>query len=350
MEGVLSSDEKQGLNAAITKINHDYAVQIALVILPGMDTSKYGSDREFANLLFRHWGIGSKETNRGLLLLLFTQPEQRTIVFEVGYGLEGELPDALCKLIQVNKMVPLMKDGDYAAGLEAGLWAVAEVLSKNSELIDLYKSEQQEEKWGKRFMIFLIWLAVFFFYRSSTIKLVKHTISDVPSYLDLVKLRASPFRIWPTLLWLLTVYGIARLEVSPRWSLFYGICFSLLPLACMMIWFGLIQVRTRKRCFCQSCGRPGTTKHLSSQPTTKPTNNSKGFKTHTFVCTACGYRHRLETPITSKNKRRWGKGYHDAVVDYESTRDLLSSSENSCDSGGDWGGGSSGGGGASTRF
>lgn len=93
--GVLSGEAKQSLNAAIVKVSKDYAVQIAIVILLGMDTSRYGSDREFSNRLFRHWGVGDKETDRGLLLLLFTHPDQRVINFEVGYGLEGDLPDAL---------------------------------------------------------------------------------------------------------------------------------------------------------------------------------------------------------------------------------------------------------------
>ena len=349
--GVLSGEEKQRLNAAIAKTGEDYAVQIAIVILPGMDTSQYGSDREFSNRLFRHWGIGDKATNRGLLLLLFTLPEQRVINFEVGYGLEGDLPDALCKRIQEDRMIPLMKNGDYAAGLEAGLQAVAEVLSNNSELIGAVSTEQ-EDIWAARFIAILSWIAIFYFYYKSTIRLVKRTIAKEPSYVDLVKLRFRPFTYWPTILWFVCLLFLLYRDFHILLVVFYSMLYSIFPLLFMMFWFRRIRIRAHEKCVCQSCGSAGTTRHTSTKTTVEPTKDAKGYNMHTFLCAACGYAHILTTALTLADKKGSGKGYKNGLVDYKRMRrgNRSSGRSGSSSSGGSWGGGSSGGGGSSSRF
>ena len=81
-------------------------MEIAIVVLPAIDGDTYGSAREFANELFNTWSIGKKETDRGLLIQLITNEDNRENTFEVGYGLEGELTDGLCKLIQKHRMIP----------------------------------------------------------------------------------------------------------------------------------------------------------------------------------------------------------------------------------------------------
>ena len=75
----------------------------------GIDTGSYGSLHEFGTELYNRWNLGDKKTNRGLLILLVTNPDEREISFVTGYGLEGLLPDAYCKRIQSNIMVPLMR-------------------------------------------------------------------------------------------------------------------------------------------------------------------------------------------------------------------------------------------------
>ena len=52
----------------------------------------------------------------------------REIRFVTGGGLEGILPDALCKRIQLNYMLPAFREGDYSAGMVAGVGAAATIL------------------------------------------------------------------------------------------------------------------------------------------------------------------------------------------------------------------------------
>ena len=102
----IPDDDEAALNRRLGQLRDSLSVEIAIVVIPAYDVEKYSSAREFANELFNTWGIGDKETNRGLLIQLVTREDLREITFETGYGLEGELPDGLCMLIQKRRMIP----------------------------------------------------------------------------------------------------------------------------------------------------------------------------------------------------------------------------------------------------
>ena len=70
----------------------------------------------------RAWKIGTKGKNDGILLLIAR--DDHKVRFEVGYGLEGNLPDALCGRIIRDQMVPRFRSNDYAGGVAAGVSAV----------------------------------------------------------------------------------------------------------------------------------------------------------------------------------------------------------------------------------
>jgi uncharacterized protein len=72
---------------------------------------------EFANRAFKEWGIGQKGKDNGVLFVVFL--DDRVMRIEVGYGLEGALPDARAKQITSDFVKPRFKAGDYAGGVEA---------------------------------------------------------------------------------------------------------------------------------------------------------------------------------------------------------------------------------------
>ena len=82
---------------------------------------------EFSHQLLNEWGVGKKDKNNGLVILLVT--DQRCIQFYTGYGLEGDLPDAICKRIQTRDMIPYLKDGNWDAGMVAGVRAYVSALT-----------------------------------------------------------------------------------------------------------------------------------------------------------------------------------------------------------------------------
>src|SRR5574344_547905 len=77
---------------------------------------------EFAYQIGKQYGVGKKKTNNGLVILLVT--EERCIQFATGYGIEGTLPDAICKRIQEQKMNPYLKDNKWDEGMVTGVRSV----------------------------------------------------------------------------------------------------------------------------------------------------------------------------------------------------------------------------------
>jgi uncharacterized protein len=84
----------------------------------------------YANELYRHWGLGEKTKNNGVLLLV--APKEKKIRIEVGYGLEGILTDALSKVVIVNAIAPRFKAGDFAGGVTRGVDDVITILTTDT--------------------------------------------------------------------------------------------------------------------------------------------------------------------------------------------------------------------------
>ena len=111
--GVLSPEQLAALEAKLVAIDDSSSNQIAVVILSSLEGQP---KEEYANKLFREWGIGNKKTNNGVLVLVAIQDRQ--IRIEVGYGLEGAIPDVTALSITDNDIQPAFKAGAYYEGLD----------------------------------------------------------------------------------------------------------------------------------------------------------------------------------------------------------------------------------------
>jgi uncharacterized protein len=143
-----------------------YELTKAEVVVVLIDKIEDGySIEEYANGLFREWGIGDKKLNNGLLILVAV--ESRTIRIEVGYGLEGPLPDALTNRIQQKHIIPYFTRGDYDSGIIKGY---TELCTKVAEEYGITLSKKTEEFYSNDnkkdisamllIILFLIYLAV----------------------------------------------------------------------------------------------------------------------------------------------------------------------------------------------
>jgi uncharacterized protein len=122
--GIIPPAEESALDAklaALEAATTDQFVVVTLKSLEGTDIADYGYQ------LGRHWGIGQKDKNNGVLLIV--APNERSVRIEVGYGLEGDLTDAVSRLIIENAILPKFRSGDMAAGIAAGADDVIKVLS-----------------------------------------------------------------------------------------------------------------------------------------------------------------------------------------------------------------------------
>lgn len=126
-DGILSQGAVAKIDSICYDLRHRGIAQTAVVAVAEIDSDDVF---EFAYELFSKWGVGSK-SNSGIGILLVEQA--REIRFITGYGVEGALPDAICKRIQMQYMLPYFRDGDYSSGMVAGLEALRAVLN-GSEL------------------------------------------------------------------------------------------------------------------------------------------------------------------------------------------------------------------------
>jgi len=109
--GILSPEQKQALESKLVAVDDSSSNQIAVVILPSLDGYPI---EEYATKLFRQWGIGNKKTNNGILLLIAL--EDRKVKIEVGYGLEGSIPDLTANSIIDNDIKPAFRAQAYYEG------------------------------------------------------------------------------------------------------------------------------------------------------------------------------------------------------------------------------------------
>src|SRR6185437_5091851 len=135
--------------AAYSQQNGTQLVVVTLPTLNGYPIDDYGYQ------LGRHWGIGQKGKNNGVLLIV--NAGERQVRIEVGYGLEGTLTDAQSFLIIHNVIVPRFRRGDYAGGITAGADAILSVLGGH-QLAD--EHQQVRDRGGTGFLMFLVFLFV----------------------------------------------------------------------------------------------------------------------------------------------------------------------------------------------
>jgi len=113
---LLSAADEQALAAdleALEKKSSDQVVVVTIPSLQGYAIEDYGYQ------LGRHWGIGTKQLNNGVLLIV--APNERKVRIEVGRGLEPTLTDALSKIIIANAILPRFRAGDFAGGIKDGV-------------------------------------------------------------------------------------------------------------------------------------------------------------------------------------------------------------------------------------
>ena len=104
-------------------------VEIAVATLPTLGER---SIEEVAVELFQAWGIGKKGKDEGLLLLV--APKERKIRIEVGYGLEGTIPDGLAGEIIRETITPRFRQGRFAEGIETGVRQIVETIARQKHI------------------------------------------------------------------------------------------------------------------------------------------------------------------------------------------------------------------------
>ena len=134
-DGILKAETVSKLNQYLDALNKETMAEVTVVALNSIGSAEINS---FATELFKLWKIGKAKKDNGLLILFVL--DQRKIKFETGYGLEGILPDAICKRIQKQTITPEFKAGNYDAGILAGVERVGTIIKKEPQKEEAPKS------------------------------------------------------------------------------------------------------------------------------------------------------------------------------------------------------------------
>lgn len=121
---VLSASAKAQVEALLQTHRDSTSTQIAVLIVPSLE----GEDIDgYGVRVFEEWKLGQKGKDNGVLFLIAMQERQMRI--EVGLGLEGVLTDALSSRINRNEVAPYFREGNYEAGIQAGVVAIIKAVA-----------------------------------------------------------------------------------------------------------------------------------------------------------------------------------------------------------------------------
>ena len=151
--GTLTSDQRLALENKLVAFDDSTSTQIAVVIIPTLN----GKDvADFNVELGRAWGVGGKEFNNGIVLLI--AKKDRKLNIATGYGLEGALPDLTTKQIIDEVIVPNFKGDDYYRGIDEGTDAIIQAVKGE------YKAPENYGRRGSGIgnIIFIIILIIIF--------------------------------------------------------------------------------------------------------------------------------------------------------------------------------------------
>ncbi len=118
--GIVAPANARQLNDDLTQFERTTSNQIVVAIFPHMQSDS--SIEDYTVRVAQAWGVGQKDRKNGAVLFIFAQ--DRKLFIQVGYGLEGVLPDALCKQIIANEITPRFRNGDFTGGVAAGVHAM----------------------------------------------------------------------------------------------------------------------------------------------------------------------------------------------------------------------------------
>jgi len=154
--GVMSQDQARSLEIQLAQFEQETGHQVALLTIPTLD----GEDIEgFSIRVAENWQIGKKGFDNGVILVVAVK--DRRLRLEVGYGLEGVLPDAIAKQVISDYIVPRFRAQDYAGGIIAGIDAVLKVIKKEPLPESARTKDRTQGSDLNPMVMFAITLAVF---------------------------------------------------------------------------------------------------------------------------------------------------------------------------------------------
>jgi len=129
LANVIDAGTEADLDRRIDGLEQKTSSEIAVVTVPSLDGVPV---EDYAVRLFKEWGVGQARQDNGVLVLV--APNEREMRIEVGYGLEGILPDGLAGQIIREQFIPRFREDDYNGGIRDGVVRVIEIVERQQVL------------------------------------------------------------------------------------------------------------------------------------------------------------------------------------------------------------------------
>lgn len=253
-----------------------------VVIINSLDGEEIN---DFATRLFSHWGIGKKDKDNGVLMLISI--DDRKAVIRTGYGVEGLLPDVIAARIIHNDMSPYFRKADYDSGILAALQTMGKVLTSDEareELMSAHANDADASNSDEDFFSLYLLVCMIMGIGMLTIVIVMYASA-----------RKLP-----------TAEAYARLQPVKLIGLMATVLFLGAPLpAYLLLIFFMRHIRLHKR-LCPNCGtrmqrvdEDNDNLYLTSSQDAEERLNSVDYDV--WLCSQCGETDIIPYVNTTKN-------------------------------------------------
>ncbi len=121
--GTLNAQQQKSLGDELRAFADRRGSQVAVLVVP---TTQPEAIEQYSIRVAEQWKIGRKRVDDGVILVV--AKDDRAVRLEVGYGLEGAIPDAIAKRVVEEQIIPRFRQGDYYGGIRAGTSAVMKLI------------------------------------------------------------------------------------------------------------------------------------------------------------------------------------------------------------------------------
>jgi uncharacterized protein len=172
--GVISKEAASRFNEQLAQFERETSDQVVVAVFPKMQSDSDIAD--YTQRVAQAWGVGQKERRSGVVLFVFIQ--DRKMFIQVGYGLEGALPDATAFDITERHIKPLFRAGNFEAGLATGIDLICKAIRGEYKGSGKTVAEQNPGNGAFKLLPFLIFVIVLIILSRVTRKLGGYSYSS----------------------------------------------------------------------------------------------------------------------------------------------------------------------------
>jgi uncharacterized protein len=154
--GVVSKEAAYRFNEQLAQFERETSDQVVVAVFAKMQSDSDVAD--YTQRLAQAWGVGQQERRNGVVLFVFIQ--DRKMFIQVGYGLEGALPDITAFDITEYHIKPLFRNGDYQAGLATGIDLICKAIRGEYKGSGKTVAERRHGSGASGLLPFIIFIAV----------------------------------------------------------------------------------------------------------------------------------------------------------------------------------------------